>query len=148
MIDNSISRHKEGIMAKDTATKQGQPVQKAASAFDMGKFEDMERLFDTFFAQGWPRPWHQEWPALGEANKLFEAPLPRVDVIDRDGEIIVKAELPGVDKKDLDVSMTEDSLTIKGSTRHEEKEEKDNYYRSEISRGEFMRTLALTCHGG
>ena len=64
-------------------------------------------------------------------------------MIDRDGEIAIKAELPGVEKKDLDVSLTEDSVTIKGSTRHEQKEEKGDYYRCEISRGEFSRTVAL-----
>jgi len=130
-------------MAKDIELKQGQQVQKAASAFDIGKFEDMERMFDKFFTRGWLRPWRQEWPALGEFNKLFEARFPHVDVIDRDGEIIVKAELPGVDKKDLDISLTEDSVMIKGSTLREKKEEKGDYYCSEISRGEFARNIVL-----
>jgi len=66
-----------------------------------------------------------------------------VDVIDRDDEVVVKAELPGVEKKDLDVSVTETSVTIKGTTSHEEKEEKGDYYRCEISRGAYARTVAL-----
>jgi HSP20 family protein len=130
-------------MAKDNEPKQGQQLQKTAPPSDIGVFEDMERMFDKFFTRGWMRPGRGEWPMFGELNRTFAARLPRVDVIDRDNEIIVKAELPGVDKKDLDVSLTEDSVTIKGSSRHEEKEEKDNYYRSEISRGEFMRNVAL-----
>jgi HSP20 family protein len=68
---------------------------------------------------------------------------PRVDVIDRDNDIVVKAEIPGVKKEDLDVSMTDTTVTIKGSTSHEEKHEKGNYYRCEISRGAFSRTVAL-----
>ena len=73
----------------------------------------------------------------------FEGKTPKVDVIDRDNEVVVKAELPGVDKKDLDISVTRNSVTIKGSTSHEEKEEKGNVYRREISRGSYSRTLSL-----
>ncbi|MBI3774048.1 MAG: Hsp20/alpha crystallin family protein, partial [Gammaproteobacteria bacterium] len=58
-------------------------------------------------------------------------------------EIEIRAEIPGVDKKDLEITVTEDALTIKGSTRQENKEEKGNYYRSEISGGIFARTLML-----
>lgn len=131
-------------MAKDTTTlKQGQPLQKTVPPSDIDVYEDMERMFDRFFTRGWMRPRRWEWPTRGELGRVFDARLPHVDVIDRDNEIIVKAELPGVNKNDIDVSVTEDSVTIKGSTRHEEKEEKDNYYRSEISRGEFLRTIAL-----
>lgn len=49
----------------------------------------------------------------------------------------------GVDKKDIDISVGEDSVTIKGETRKEEKEEKGDYYRCEISSGSFSRTVAL-----
>lgn len=55
----------------------------------------------------------------------------------------MKAELPGVGKKERDVSMTEDAVAIKGSTWYEEKEEKGNYYRCEIILGEFVRYIAL-----
>lgn len=55
----------------------------------------------------------------------------------------MRAEVPGVKKEDLDVSTTDNTVTIKGSTRHEEKEEKGDYYRSEITRGSFSRTVAL-----
>ena len=73
----------------------------------------------------------------------FEGKMPRVDVIDRDDEIIVKAEVPGVDKKNLDISVTDNTVSIKGSTSHEEKEEKDDYYHCEISRGSFSRVVTL-----
>lgn len=130
-------------MDKATETKQGQQMQKAATSSQTSLYEDMEHMFDNFLKRGWLRPWQWEWPAPSELNRIIESRLPRVDVIDRDGEILVKAELPGVEKKDIDLSMTEDAVTIKGSTRHEEKEEKGDYYRSEISRGEFARTVAL-----
>ena len=130
-------------MEKATEAKQGSQIQKAAPPPETTLYEDMDRMFDSFFRRGWMRPWRWEGPALREVSRALENRFPRVDLIDRDSEIVVKAELPGVEKKDLDISMTEDSVTIKGSTRHEEKEEKGDYYRCEISRGEFARTVAL-----
>ena len=47
-----------------------------------------------------------------------------MNVIDRDDEVVVHAEVPGVKKEDLDISVTKNAVTIKGSTRREEKEEK------------------------
>ncbi|MEW6353077.1 MAG: Hsp20/alpha crystallin family protein [Pseudomonadota bacterium] len=69
--------------------------------------------------------------------------IPHVDVIDRDNEIVVRAEVPGVDKKDLDVSMTDNTITIKGETKYEEEEEKGDYYRCELTHGAFARTIPL-----
>jgi len=57
--------------------------------------------------------------------------------------VLVKAEIPGVGGDDLDVAVDERSVTIKGKTSHEEKEEKGDYYRSEIRRGAFSRTVRL-----
>lgn len=129
-------------MDKPSEAKQGTQVQKAAPAQELSLYEEMDRLFDDFLTGAWTRPWRLPRPARAMSRALESRP-PRVDVIDRDGEVAVRAELPGVDKKDLNVSMTEDSVTIKGSTRHEAKEEKGDYYRCEISRGEFSRTVAL-----
>lgn len=106
----------------------------------LSPFEEMEQMFERFFPHGWLRPWRFEWPAWPE---LTEMRLPQVDVIDRDEEVVVRAELPGVDKKDLDVSMTDNTVTIKGTTQREEKEEKGDYYRHEIARGSFARTVTL-----
>ncbi len=113
----------------------------------LAPFEEMDRMFDRLFEhfvpRGWLRPGLWDLPAWGELGTGVEARLPRVDVLDRDEEILIRAELPGVDKKDLDVSMTDTAVTIRGTTHHEEKEEAGDYYRSEISRGEYLRTVAL-----
>lgn len=119
----------------------GQELQKAP-AHVLSPFEEMDRLFDQYFRRGWMRPWRFEWPSFPEVS-LPEMKVPKVDVVDRESEVVVKAEVPGVDKKDIDISVGEDTVTIKGSTRHEEKEEKGDYYRCEISRGAFSRTVAL-----
>jgi len=128
--------------------RKSQEIQKAP-ARALSPFEEMDRMFDQYFRRGWMRPWRFEWPSLPEVG-LPEMKVPKVDVIDRENEVVVKAEIPGVEKKDLDISVGEDTVTIKGSTRHEEKEEKGDYYRCEISRGAFSRTVALpaTVDGG
>lgn len=123
-------------------TKKGQEIQKAAPARVLSPFEEMDRMFDQFLRRGWMRPWRFEWPSFPEVS-LPEIKVPKVDVIDRENEVVVKAEVPGVEKKDLDISVGEDTVTIKGSSSHEEKQEKGDYYRCEISRGAFARTVAL-----
>ncbi len=111
---------------------------------DLSVFDDMDRLFDTVLHRGWMRPFHEmfpEWPLFGQRE--VELQLPRVDVIDREQEILVRAELPGVEKKDLEVNLTGQTLTIEGKTGHEEEETKGEYFRSEIRRGAFKRTIRL-----
>ena len=130
-------------MAKQEKKESKQELQKAEPKRALSPFEEMDRLFEDYFSRGWMRPFRWEWPSLGEVAKPFEGKMPKVDVIERDDELVVKAELPGVDKKDIDVSVTENSVTIKGSTSHEEKEEKGDYYRCEISRGAYSRTVGL-----
>lgn len=132
-------------MAKESKeeSKQKQEVQKVQPARTLSPFEEMERLFEGYFPRGWMHPSHWERPSWGELAAPFEGKMPRVDIVEHDEEVIVKAELPGVDRKDLDISVTENTVTIKGSTSQEEKEEKGDYYRSEISRGTYSRTLAL-----
>ena len=103
----------------------------------------VERMFERFFPSGWMRPGRWDWPTCAERGMPFEGRMPKVDVVDREDEVVIRAELPGVDKKDLDVSMTDNTVTIKGSTRKEEKEEKGDYYRCEISSGSFSRTVTL-----
>ena len=130
-------------MAREEKKASKQELQKAEPKRALSPFEEMDRLFEDYFSRGWMRPFRWEWPSLGEMAKPFEGKMPKVDVIERDDEVVVKAELPGVEKKDLDVSVTENSVTIKGTTSHEAKEEKGDYYRCEISRGAYARTVAL-----
>jgi HSP20 family protein len=66
-----------------------------------------------------------------------------VDVIVRDDEVLVRAELPGYKKEEIEISVSDSSLTLKGETKSEETEEKGDYYRCEISRGAFSRVIAL-----
>jgi len=110
----------------------------------LSPFDEMENMFDNFFDRSWPRsfmrPMKIDWGGMPEP---FEGHTPKVDVINRDKEVLLKAELPGVKKEDVDVQVTDNSVTIRASTKHEEVEEKGEYYHRELSSGEFVRTLPL-----
>jgi len=119
------------------AATPAEPKRTGLSPLDIER--EFEGLFDNFMSRNWMRPFRWDLPRLRSA----EARLPKVDVIDRDSEIHVRAELPGVEKKDIDVSLTDRTVTIKASTRTEKKEEKGDYYRQEISTGQVSRTVTL-----
>ena len=118
-------------------------VKKSSPGRNLSPFDEIERMFENFSTKGWLRPFHWDMPVLGDTAIPLEKKIPNVDVIDRDDEIVVKAELPGIEKKDVDLTISNNYLTIKGSSSHEEKEERDDYYRCEISKGSYMRTVAL-----
>jgi HSP20 family protein len=100
-------------------------------------FGNLERMFEDFFGRRWTRPalWERAFPELPA--------FPSVDVIDRDDELVVRAEVPGYKKEEIEVSVADGLLTIMGETRAEEKVEKGNYYRCEISHGAFSRSIGL-----
>jgi HSP20 family protein len=129
-------------MAKKKHKKAGE-LQKAEPVRTLTPFEEMDRWWESFMPHGWLRHFRSEWPFPGQWERPFETPMPKVDVIDHDEEVVVRAELPGVEKDAIDVSLSETSVTIKAETRREEKEEKGDYYRCEIARGAFARTVTL-----
>jgi HSP20 family protein len=108
-------------------------------------FDELEPLFERFMGRSWLRPSALDWPLSGMKG-VMEARMPSVDIVDREAELVVRAEVPGIDKKDIDVSITDNTVTIKGSVSREQKEEKGDYYRCEISRGAFSRTVTLPCN--
>ena len=113
----------------------------ASTARGMNPFEDVEQLFERFF--GGPRGAMLAESPLWDALASAPPRPPKVDVVDREKEILVRAELPGIDRKDLDVSVNEHTVTIKGQSRHESEDEDGDYYRREIARGAFTRTVTL-----
>lgn len=93
--------------------------------------QEMERVFDRFFEPRW-----DEFEAVG-------AWAPKLDFSETKDAFVVKAEVPGVEQKDISVSIQDQMLTIRGE-KHKEKEEKDEkYHRVERSWGAFARTIAL-----
>jgi HSP20 family protein len=108
-------------------------------------FAEMDRIFDRLIghpqAGAWMRPWGEWMREMGP-----EGQMPRIDVIDRENEVVLRAEVPGVDKDDLDISMTDDALTLKGTVSYEEHREEDEYVFQETRRGAFSRTIPLPAY--
>lgn len=105
--------------------------------------KDLESRVERMFHDIWSNPFHREkFPDAFSLSPLGN--MPRIDVIDRDKEILVKAELPGFEKDDLDISIANNRLVIKAKTCKEEKEEKGDYLKQEISKSEVYRSVLLS----
>ena len=109
----------------------------------LSSLDEFDRFFSQLRSRDWMHPFH--WPDAVQSHipMFAEGRSPKVDIIDNDKDLLIRAELPGVNKKDLKISMTDNSVTIKATTSYEEKEEKSDYFRSEISQGEYTRTVGL-----
>nr|HID12371.1 Hsp20/alpha crystallin family protein [Anaerolineae bacterium] len=94
--------------------------------------EAMDRLFEESFV----RPW-AGWLAPVGVETLA------VDMYETDDAIVIKSAIPGVKPEDLDVSVSGDTLTIKGETRAEEEVREENYIRRERRYGSFCRSLTI-----
>jgi len=99
---------------------------------------DMNRLFDRFTGGSFPSLPHLFGSAMSEDAILMD-----VDVRDNGKEIVIEAELPGVEEEDLSVSMSDGVLTIKGEKKFEHDEEKEDYQRMERYYGNFRRSMRL-----
>ena len=93
---------------------------------------EMDRLFGRFFGDAW-------W---GE-SAAYGGWAPDVDVTERDREIMVRAEVPGLEAQDIQISVTGNVLTISGEKKEEKEERKEDYQVSEIRYGAFHRTIPL-----
>jgi HSP20 family protein len=93
----------------------------------------INRVFDDFWGESWLEP----------RREMAAGFWPQVDVSETDKEIKVCAEIPGVDAKDIDVSVEDGNLTIKGEKKYEREENEKGQYRMERSYGAFERTIAL-----
>ena len=110
--------------------------QKPAETDAIAAFQrDMNRVFETFWSR-FGKPFGAvDWP-WGQSEA-------KSDVVQTDNAIEVSIELPGMEMKDIEVSVADDTLTVKGEKRIERQEEKKGYYLSERSYGAIYRTIPL-----
>jgi HSP20 family protein len=99
--------------------------------------QEMDRVFERF-ESGWPR-----WPSVFGGDGGARLMVPTIDVREDAKSITIEADLPGVDEKDVSVTLANGVLTIKGEKKHEREEKKENYYLAERSFGSFERSLSL-----
>ena len=95
--------------------------------------EEMNRLFDGFFT-GWPE----------RRRGLLEGEwAPSIDIAETEEDIVVTAELPGIKLDEVDITITDDILTLKGEKKEENEVKDKNYHRIERSYGSFQRSISL-----
>lgn len=100
---------------------------------------DMDRLFDDYFQTfRFPR---FDFPSTPELSKLMLKPS--CDIVENDKEYSINVEIPGVDRKDVELSLGNGTLTIKGEKRKESEEKDKDYHRIERSYGSFRRVISL-----
>lgn len=102
-------------------------------------FEEIERFFEEF----WKRPFSAFGSIMPRLRSEAEVVAPAVDIYEEGDDLVVKAELPGLNKEDIEVKITSDYISISGEKKREEKVEEKNYYRYERSYGSFSRTFRL-----
>jgi HSP20 family protein len=98
---------------------------------------EVDRLFDELFTR---RPGVELTPRVTEWE-------PAVEMYETEGEVIVKAALPNIDPKQVEITVTNEVITLKGETKLEAEQKGRNYYRQELQYGAFMRTLPLLTIG-
>ncbi len=100
-------------------------------------FPDFDELRESF--PGFGRPFGRRWRELiADATAL-----PAVDMFEREGKVVVKAEMPGIDADKIEISVSDGELRISGERKEEKEVKEENYYRSERSYGRIYRTLSL-----
>jgi HSP20 family protein len=101
----------------------------------------MEEFPEDFPPRRWMEtfePLEWRWPMGVNYERSF-----RLDVIDHDEKLVVRGELPGVEKDDIKVTVMGDRLMIEAEREFEERDEEDTYYRHEVGHGKLMRIIAL-----
>jgi HSP20 family protein len=117
---------------------------RAVSPFSlMRRFsEEMDRLFgDVGLGGSLASGLGREFGRLADLESSMW--LPQVEAFERGGKVIVRADLPGLNKDDIDVEITNDAIRIRGERRQEREENEEGYYRSERSYGSFYREIPL-----
>jgi HSP20 family protein len=132
---------------QSAVTRRGQLFGTTSSPFHLMRrmAEDIERLFDSDFGRvGFgmsPRLTSSPWRSEGRfADALW---APQVETFRRDNNLVVRADLPGLNKDNVNIEVEDDLLLISGERNDENKDERDDYYRSERTYGRFFRAIQL-----
>lgn len=119
--------------------KESMPAKKEPFVKEMANFKDaLDEMFDNFFSR---KPFNTSLPSLWKGREQMWAP--EVDMYETDKDIVIEANLPGCDKKDIRVKVEDNLLTISGEKNEEKETKKKNFYQKEQQFGSFQRTLSL-----
>ena len=105
----------------------------------LSPFERMDDMFDELIRRPFGRHLLNRFPRTMDEIALS----PSVDIFEEKDDVVLKTELPGMTKDDIEINLTDDMITLSGEKKHEEKIEEKNYYRCERSYGSFKRSFDL-----
>lgn len=124
-------------MAKTEITKSNGGQLQRPTDFLSAMRTEMDRVFERF-EQGWSR-----WPSVLRRGLDQSAMVPDLDVHENGKQFTIECDLPGVDEKDVTVTLANGMLKIKGEKKTEREEKKEDYYMAERSYGAFERMIQL-----
>lgn len=134
---------KEKKENKELVRREEKPMEASTPFSFMRRFAtDMERLFEEFEGFRFPTAFGREFfPFTREFEHVGW--VPEIEVLRKNGNFIVRADLPGMNKENVKVEITENVLTLSGERKEEKEEKREGYYRSERSYGTFYRQIRL-----
>ncbi|MCK4257197.1 Hsp20/alpha crystallin family protein [candidate division WOR-3 bacterium] len=103
---------------------------------ELTRLEDtFDKFIDRFFSDFFPTRWEKEEGLHGVEW------APAVDLIEKEDHFLLRLEIPGIKKDDIDISVTDDTVTIKGDVKKEKREKDETYYLAETCCGSFGRSI-------
>lgn len=129
-------REEKGLARREALPALGTPFRMLERVAD-----ELDRFFEDFgLGRGWPAPrFAEDWLRSRREDEWF----PETEMFQRNHDLVIRADLPGLTKDEVEVDITEDGVTIQGERRREHEEEREGVYRSERSYGRFCRVIAL-----
>jgi HSP20 family protein len=122
--------------------KESEKSVKVAPTRVLAPFGDMERWVEEIFRRPFPFFDLRSWPGLHGWNELDQIRA-SADMFDEGENVVLRVELPGIKKEEIEVTVTADLVTISGEKKKEEKVKKKDYYRLECSSGAFTQSFRL-----
>lgn len=134
---SNVPASKAAVSAVETRREQAPRRREPGSLLD-----EMQTDLARFFELG-PLGMFPFGRSLRRVPQMAAAGMPRVDVFEREGELVVKAEIPGVKKEDIDLEITDDDLVLRAERKEEREVKEEDWYRMERSYGSLYRRLPL-----
>ncbi len=133
------------IETKAPAKAEEKPAERAAVPAAWRPFESLRREIDRLFEDFDRGFWRLPSRGLFEMEPFWRRGVtaPMVDIVEREKDYQLTAELPGMEEKDIELKITKDVVTIKGEKKEEKEEKKKDYYLSERRYGAFQRSFVL-----
>lgn len=122
--------------------KKDRDTGRAIRPFTHGMDEFFENAFPRRWMEGFFDPYAMKWPFMRDFDEKLDV-FPKVDLLDKEDALIVRAEIPGVKKEDLEITIAGDRLVFEAKREFKEEEKKEDFVRHEMAYGRLYRAVLL-----